>query len=110
MSANNSPAVTASDTPSSTVSPPKRKVRASIASSAIPPPAAAIWLDVAVALALAALAAEIEFLDVRVIAQPLGTAVEHDAAILHHIAVVGNLERDGRALLDDQDGDGKLAA
>src|SRR5262245_60185572 len=95
---------------SSTVSPPKRSDRRSMASSAIPSPAAAILLDVAIAPPLAAAAAEIEFLDVGMAAQALGGAVEHDAAVLHHIAVVRDLERHRRALLDDQDGDAELAS
>src|SRR5262245_8987144 len=111
ISANSSPGSTPSDTPSSTVRPPKRSVRPSIASSAIPSPAAAILFDVAVAPALlSAGAAEIELLDVGVAAQPLRGPVEHDAAALHHVAVVGDLERHGRALLDQQDGDAELAA
>src|SRR5712691_7597996 len=93
INANSSPAATASDTPSSMVSPPKRRVRRSIASSAIPSPAAAILLGLAVAAVRAAEAAEIELLDVGVVAQPLGAAVEHDAAVLHHVAVVGDGER-----------------
>src|SRR4030088_3503795 len=97
MSANSSPASTLSDTPSSTVRPPKRSVRRSISSSAIPSPAAAILLHVAVAPVLAAflaaLAAEIELLDVGMAAQAIGRAVEHDAAVLHHVAVIGDLER-----------------
>src|SRR5262245_26586200 len=109
ISANSSPVSTASEMPSSTVSPPKRSESRSMASSAIPSPAAAILLDVAVAPALATAAAEIEFLDVGMAAQALGGAVEHDAAVLHHVAVVGDLERDRRALLDDQDGDAELA-
>src|SRR5512139_428032 len=109
MSANSSPASTASDTPSSTVSPPKRSVRRSSASSAIPPPAAAILLHIAVVPAFAASGAEIEFLDVGMAAQALGAAVEHDPAVLHHVAVVGDLQRHGRALLHDQDGDAELA-
>src|SRR5262245_65449612 len=103
------PAATVIERPPSTVSPPKRSERRSMASSAIPSPAAAVLLDVAVALALAAGAAEIEFLDVGMAAQALGGAVEHDAAVLHHVAVVGDLERDRRALLDDEDGDAELA-
>src|SRR5262245_12600901 len=111
ISASSSPAATASETRSSTVRPPKRSVRPSIASSAIPSPAAAILLDVAVAPALLSTgAAEIELLNVGVAAQPLCRAVEHDAPALHHVAVVGDLERDGRALLHQQDGDAELAA
>src|SRR4029077_2834492 len=109
INANSSPAATSSDTPSSTVRPPKRSVRRSIASSAIPSPAAAILLDLAIAAVLAAHAAEIELLDVGVAAQPLGVAVEDDASVLHHVAVVGDGERHRRALLDDEDGDAELA-
>src|SRR6516164_6055840 len=109
INANSSPAATASETPSSTVRPPKRSVRRSTSSSTIPSPAAAILLDVAIAPAFAALAAEIEFLDVRMPAQPLGRAVEHDAAVFQHIAVVGDVERHRGALFHDQNGDVKLA-
>src|SRR5712692_3842433 len=109
ISANSSPASTANETLSSTVRPPKRSVSHSIASSAIPPPAAAILLHVAVAPPFTAVMAEVELLDVRVAAQALGGAVEHDPAVLHHVAVVGDFERHRRALLDDQDGDAELA-
>src|SRR4051794_11342684 len=91
ISANSSPGSTASETPSSTVRPPKRSERASIASSAIPSPAAAILLDVAIAPALlSASAAEIEFLDIGMAAQAPCRSVEHDAAALHHVAGVGD--------------------
>src|SRR5262245_34541548 len=109
ISANSSPASTANETESRTVSPPKRSVRRSSASSAIPSPAAAVLLDVAIAPALAADLAEIELLDVGMTAQPLGAAVEHDAAVLHDVGMVGDVEREGRALLDDEDGQAKLA-
>src|SRR5215831_5031680 len=109
ISANSSPAATASETRSSTVRPPKRRVRPSMSSSAIPSPAAAILLDVAIASSLAALAAEIELLHVRMLAQALSRAVEHDAAVFHDIAVVGDVERNGGALLHDQNGDAELA-
>src|SRR5262249_53423426 len=103
ISANSSPEETSSETSSSTVSPPKRRLSRSISSSAIPPPASPVLLDVAVAAALARRLSEIELLDVLVAAQPLGAAVEDDAAVLHHVAVVGDLEREGRALFDQQD-------
>src|SRR5712692_11455775 len=109
INANSSLAPTASETPSSTVRPPKRSVRRSISSSAIPSPAAAILLHVTVAPALAAAAAEVEFLDVGMAAQALDRAIEHDPAVLHDVAVVGDFERHRRALLDDQDGDTELA-
>src|SRR5690349_10180937 len=113
ISANSSPDATVNDTASSTVRPPKRSDRRSSASSAIPSPAAAILLDVAIgaprALGGASRLAEVEFLHVGMGAQALGAAVEHDAAILHHIGMVGDLEREGGALLDQQDGERKLA-
>src|SRR6267378_3628995 len=102
INANSSPAASASDTPSRTVRPPNRNVRRSISSSAIPSPAAAILLDIAVASSLTTLAAEIEFLDVGMTPQTLGRSVEHDAPAFHDVAVVGDLQRHGRALLDDQ--------
>src|SRR6266850_437711 len=94
ISASSSLGPTPNETRSSTVSPPNRRVSVSTASSAIPPPAPAVLLDVAVAPARTGRLAEIEFLDVRVAAQPRGVAVEHDAAVLHHIAVVRDGERD----------------
>src|SRR5713101_1587725 len=99
ISANNSPLFTASETRSSTVRPPKRSDRRSISRSAIPPPATAILLDLAVAASLPALAPEVELLDVGVAAQPLGRAVEHDLPVLHDVAVIGNLQGDRGALL-----------
>src|SRR5438067_13576934 len=97
ISANSSPAPTVNDTSSRTVRPPKRSVRSATASSAIPPPAPAVLFDSAVAAALASDLAgdltEIEFLDVGMIAQSLAIAVEHHAAVLQHIAVIGDFER-----------------
>src|SRR5215470_536359 len=110
MSANSSPDATASDTSSSTVRPPKRRRSRSTARSAIPSPAAAILLDVAIAPARAADLAEVELLDVGVIAQALGAAVEHDAAVLHHIGIVRDGEREGGTLLHQDHGEGELAA
>src|SRR5689334_11331371 len=73
--------------------------------------AALVVLDVAVGFAGSDLVeAEIEFLDVGVLAQILGRAFEDDAAILHDIAVVGNVERQARILLDQQDGQAALVA
>src|SRR5215210_6675971 len=97
--ANKSPLATAKDTSSRTVSPPKRSVRCSTASSAIPSPAAAVLLDLAVVPPVLSGLAEIEFLHILMAAQPLGAAVEHDAAVLHHVAVIRDSERSGRALL-----------
>src|SRR5690349_19848244 len=109
ISARSSPGAAAHDTSSSTTSPPNRRVRRSTASSAIPPPAPAILLDVAIAAPRARRAAEVELLHVGMRAQPLGGAVEHDAAVLHHVAVVGNRQCDGRALLHQQDREVELA-
>src|SRR5712691_4990469 len=94
ISASSSPGATAKDTSSSTASPPNRSARCSTASSAIPSPAAAILLDRAVALARAARGAEIELLDVAVGGEPLGAAVEHHAAVLQHVGVIGDGEGD----------------
>src|SRR5688572_2605572 len=102
ISANSSPASTANDRPSSTVRPPKRRLRPSTSNSAIPPPAAAVLLDVAIAAALAARLAEIEFLDVGMIGEARLVAVQHDASVLEHVAVVGHLQRHGSALLHQQ--------
>src|SRR6201994_2214395 len=99
ISAMSSPGAAANETSSSTTSPPNRRVRRSTASSAIPPPAPAILLDVAIAAPRAGAAAEIELLHVGMLAQPLGGAIEHDAAVLHHVAVVGYRQRNRGALL-----------
>src|SRR5436189_102971 len=87
ISANSSPRSARSDTRSSTCRPPKRSDKASSSSSAIPSPGAAILLHSAIAAPFrAASLAEIEFLDVVVLAQPCAVAVEHDAAVLQHVA------------------------
>src|SRR6476659_9604643 len=105
MRANNSPCPTANDTLSSTVSPPKRRHRHSMTSSAIPPPRAAILFDVAIRAALARGLAKIELLDILMAFEPFAIAVENHAAVLHHIGVVGDLQRGSCALLDQQDTD-----
>src|SRR5947207_15795693 len=98
--ASSSAAPTASETRSSTVSPPKLKHSSSISSSAIPSPIATVLLDGAIASSCsAARMAEVELLDVGMIAQARGVTVEHDATVLEHIAVVDDLQRDGGALL-----------
>src|SRR5262245_36219115 len=110
ISANSSAGSTANDRPSSTVSPPKRRLKFSTSSSAIPPPAAAVLLDVAVAAALPlARLAEVELLDVGVAFEAGTVAIQHDAAVLQNIAVVGDLQRNGRALLHQHYGDAELA-
>src|SRR6516225_5985591 len=86
ISASNSAGSTASDTPSSTVSPPNRKRRSSISSSAIPSPIATVLLDRPVAAARSLLRlAQVKLLDVRLVAEAGGIAIENDAAILQHV-------------------------
>src|SRR5690348_3355219 len=43
--------------------------------------------------------------DVGVLAQVLGSAFEDDAAVAHHVAALGDLQRDRQLLLDEQDRD-----
>src|SRR2546430_14221566 len=94
ISANSSAGSTASDTPSSTVRPPKRRLKPSMSSSAIPSPAAAVLLDGAGAAPLAAARlAQIELLHVRGAAQALAGAGQPGAPLLPDLAVVGNAER-----------------
>src|SRR3990172_793865 len=103
MSASSSPGRASKDTPFRTVSPPKASDKLStrsVAPSAIPAAAPSVLLDFAVAPpACAAARAQVELAHVRVAAQPLGSAVEHDAAVLHEVAVVGDFERDIPVLL-----------
>src|SRR4249920_2307262 len=110
MSANSSPAATENDTSSSTVRPPKRRLKSATSSSAIPPPRPAILLDRPVRAALTARLAEVELLHVLVAPEPLAVAVEHDAAVLHHIGMVGDGQRGGGALFDQQDRNAELVA
>src|SRR3954466_5226992 len=109
MSASSSPAPRANEMPSSTLSPPKARCSACSSSSAIPAPAAAVLLHIAVAAPRAG-AAEVELGDVGMRAQPLGRAVEHYAAVFHDVAVVGDLQRHARVLLDEQHRHAQLAA
>src|SRR5215467_348404 len=108
--ANSSPGSTAKETPSSTTRPPKRSVRPSISISAIPSPAAAILLHLAIAAPVARRVAEIKLLDVTMGQQARAVAVEHDTSVLQYIAIVGDRERYGGALLDDHDRDAELVA
>src|SRR6185295_20280665 len=112
ISASSSPARTANDTPASTRSPPKASDRRSTpsAASAIPAPAAAVLLDVAVAPARSAGPAQVELADVLMREQACRRAVQHDAAVLHHVGVIGGVERDLRVLLDEQDRHAERAA
>src|SRR5512145_757037 len=106
MRANSSAGSTANDRSSSTVRPPMRRFRFSASSSAIPPPAAAVLLDIAVAAARpAAGLAQVELLDVGMVAQARTVAIEHDAAVLQHVAVVGDGEGNCSALLHQNHGD-----
>src|SRR6516162_6719747 len=100
ISANSCAFSTVSEISSSTVRPPNRNVRRSISSSAIPSPPAAVLLDVAVAAPFSAFSSEIEFLNVRMPPQPSRRAVEHDLSVFHHVAIIGDFERNRRALLD----------
>src|SRR4249920_1303731 len=103
--ASSSPARASNDTSCRTCRPPNASDTplSASAASAIPAAAAAVLLHVAVAAApLAAACPEIELAHVLVRAQPLRRAVEHDAAVLDHVGVVGEIERHVRVLLDDQ--------
>src|SRR3984893_13982106 len=53
---------------------------------------------------------EIELLDVGVLPQGVGRALEYDAAVLHDVAVVGDVERHGGVLLDQEHGQAALFA
>src|SRR5450432_4802706 len=66
-------------------------------------------LQVLKALALVAGAAEIKFLDVLVVAQLGGRAVEHHLALLHDIAVARQRKCCARILLHQEDGDAEIA-
>src|SRR5687768_5639693 len=107
--ARSSPARASNETSRSTSSPPKDRETPERPRSAIPPAAAAVLLDVAVAAAPAG-AAEVELLDVLVRAQPLGRAVQHDAAVLEYVGMVGHLQRDLGVLLHEEYGGAELLA
>src|SRR3989442_1129598 len=86
---------------SSTVMPLKSAMFWSV--RATPRAATLVVFHVAVALALAdSREAEVELLDVFVVGDGLGVAVEHDAAVLHHVALLREPERDGGVLLRQQ--------
>src|SRR5881396_4143900 len=75
-----------------------------------PPLAPAVMLHVAVALPLAdAGEPQVELLDVLVLADRPGVAVEDDASVLHHVAVLSEPERHRGVLLREQDSDARLA-
>src|SRR6058998_3478547 len=72
--------------------------------------APAVVLHVAVALPLAdAGEPQVELLDVLVLADRPGVAVEDDAPVLHHVAVLREPERHRGVLLREQDSDARLA-
>src|SRR6266545_148924 len=74
-----------------------------------PAPAAPVLLDVRVAPAARVAAdAQVELLDVLVRQEAVARPVVHDAAVLHHVAVVGDLERGAHVLLDQQDRESEL--
>src|SRR2546423_10329024 len=111
ISASSSAGSTASETRSSTVRPPKLKHSASISSSAIPSPVATVLLDCAIAAPRApARLAEVELLDVGMVAQALGITIKDDAPVLQHIAVIDDLKRHAGALLNDHHSQRQLAA
>src|SRR5690242_12094836 len=66
-------------------------------------------LQVLETLALVAGATEVEFLDILVVAQFIGGAVEHDLALFHNVAVARHRERRARVLLHQEDGDAEIA-
>src|SRR4029453_13051838 len=103
ISANNSAGPTSSEMPSRTVSPPKARCKASMASSAIPPPIATVLFDLAIAAAAVPGGGlpEVELGDIGVLGEPGGAAVEHDAAVFQDIAVVDHAQGEGRVLLHD---------
>src|SRR5690242_4623091 len=100
ISAMSSPDATSKEIPSSTVRPPKRRLKSSMRSSAIPSPRPPVLLHVAIGTALALCLSEVELLHVAVAFQSFAVAVEHDASVLHDIGIVAEIERDRGALLD----------
>src|SRR5258708_28112941 len=64
--------------------------------------APAVVLDVAERTATLAADAEVEFLHVLVLAQARGLPVEHDAAVLQDVAVMGEAQRHVGVLLREQ--------
>src|SRR5689334_12879981 len=110
MSARSSPLFARSETLRSTDRPPKESETLSRSRSAIPASAAAVLLDITVATPLRRSGAEIELADVLVRTQLLRRAVQHHAAVLHHIPVVRDFERHLRVLLDDEQREAEAVA
>src|SRR5580704_14551376 len=73
--------------------------------SSKPALAPSVVLDVAERAATLAADAEIEFLHVLVLAQGRGVAVEHHAAVLQDVAIMGVAQRHVGVLLGQQDRD-----
>src|SRR5829696_5663052 len=101
----------ANDTPSNTPRPPNarptsRSSRRALSAIPAPPPAVLLYVSVA-ALALAA-EAQVELADIRVPAQFVGCARKHDAAVLQHVSVIGDIERHRGVLLDQQHGHAQI--
>src|SRR4051812_44727358 len=91
---------------------PRQRARPGMTSgraSSQPPLPALETLQVLETLALIAGAAEIEFLDVLIVAQLVGAAVEHDLPLFHDVAVACHRQRGAGVLLDQQDGDAEVA-
>src|SRR5215471_2556141 len=111
ISASSSRASTCNDTSFSTVRPPKRSERCSTASSAMGTLRSGRMPQRAIAAALlAGRLPEIGRLDFAPATQLGGGALQHDAAILDHVAVVGDGQRHPDILLHQQDGDAELAS
>src|SRR6266481_7330331 len=73
--------------------------------------AAPVVLEVEIGLACADFVEpEVELLDVGDLSQGFGRALEDDAAVLHDVAVVGDIERHGGVLLDQEHGQAALLA
>src|SRR6185369_7949761 len=99
----NSPARVSKETFCSTCRPPKARPTPERRScSAIPAAAAPVLLYVLVAASLPVAGTQVELLNVLVAAQPLGGAVEHDAAVLDHVSIVGDFQRQRCVLLHQQ--------
>src|SRR5882724_11010287 len=60
-------------------------------------------------LALVAGAAEVEFLDVLIVAQRVGAAVEHHLALLQDVTMAGDRKGGARVLLHQENGDAEIA-
>src|SRR5260370_38566557 len=75
-----------------------------------PPLAPPVVLALAEGLAAAFGDPEVELLDVLVLGERLGLAVEHHAALLEHIAMARAFERHDSVLLSDQERHALLGA